>query len=43
MDLLSLGFLIIWLDSDGDVVDTQGSTTSKDVVSIGGTEVWWPW
>eukprot|EP00752_Nemacystus_decipiens_P002101 g2009.t1 len=43
LDLKSLGFLVIWLDSDGDVVSTQATTTSKDVVSIGGTDVWWPW
>ncbi|CAM9969587.1 unnamed protein product [Ectocarpus sp. 4 AP-2014] len=43
LDLLSLGFLVIWLDSNGDVVDNQGTTTSKDVVNIGGTDVWWPW
>eukprot|EP00903_Cladosiphon_okamuranus_P018776 g17273.t1 len=43
LDLESLGFLVIWLDSSGDVVSTQGTTTSKDVVSIGGTDVWWPW
>ncbi|CAM9861248.1 unnamed protein product [Scytosiphon promiscuus] len=43
LDLESLGFLVIWLDSDGDVVSNQASTTSKDVVSIGGTDVWWPW
>lgn len=43
LDLESLGFLVIWLDSDGDVLSSQASTTSKDVVSIGGTDVWWPW
>ncbi|CAM9391550.1 unnamed protein product, partial [Hapterophycus canaliculatus] len=43
LDLESLGFLVVWLDSDGDVLSNQASTTSKDVVSIGGTDVWWPW
>lgn len=43
MELESLGFLVIWLDNNGDVVSNQGTTTSKDVVSIGGTDVWWPW
>lgn len=42
-DLESLGFLVIWLDSSGDVVSTQATSQSKDVVSIGGTDVWWPW
>lgn len=42
-DLESLGFLVIWLDSSGEVVDGQASTTSKDVVNIAGTDVWWPW
>ncbi|CAM9854723.1 unnamed protein product [Pylaiella littoralis] len=43
LDLVSLGFLVIWLDSSGDVVDTQASSTSKDVVKIAGIDVWWPW
>lgn len=42
-DLYSLGFLIIWLDSEGDVVNSQGTTENKDVVNIAGTDVWWPW
>lgn len=43
-DVESLGFLVIWLDDDGDVISSQTtSTTSKDVINIGGTDVWWPW
>lgn len=42
-DLESLGFLVIWLDSSGEVVSSQATSQSKDVVSIGGTDVWWPW
>lgn len=42
-DLESLGFLVIWLDDSGDVVSSQGTSQDKDVVSIGGTDVWWPW
>ncbi|CAM9979445.1 unnamed protein product [Ascophyllum nodosum] len=42
-ELLSLGFLVIWLDSNGDVVSSQGTTEDRDVVNIGGTDVWWPW
>lgn len=42
-NLESLGFLVIWLDSSGEVVSSQGTSSTKDVVTIGGTEVWWPW
>ena len=42
-DLESLGFLVIWLDSSGEVVSSQATSQSKDVVNIGGTDVWWPW
>lgn len=42
-DLESLGFLVIWLDADGDVLSTQATSSSKDVVTIAGTDVWWPW
>lgn len=42
-DLESLGFLVIWLDTSGEVISSQSTTKSKDVVTIGGTDVWWPW
>lgn len=42
-DLESLGFLVIWLDDSGEVISTQATSKSKDVVNIGGTDVWWPW
>ncbi|CAM9568306.1 unnamed protein product [Choristocarpus tenellus] len=41
-DLESLGFLVIWLDADGTAT-TASTTRGEDVVSIGGTDVWWPW
>ncbi|CAM9292357.1 unnamed protein product, partial [Discosporangium mesarthrocarpum] len=41
-DLESLGFLVIWLDAN-DEATTASVGRGEHVVSVLGTDVWWPW